>query len=76
MAAKKKAKTLKMPSVLDPDAVKERQKELRALAKTGGPATEEGLPTEGNCRWIPEDIIVIGPNGIPRRETRWRRVCT
>lgn len=68
--ATKKSKLLAM---LDREAVKERQKELRSLAKKGGPSGLES--TDDGCVWVPEDVIVIGPSGVPRVETRWRRVC-
>lgn len=64
-------------AMLDRDAVKERQKALRAMAKNDAPSfTTAELAATGNCRWIAEDVIVIGPSGVPRVETRWRRICT
>jgi len=75
MATKKKPTSSKLPAVLVGEAVKQRQKELKALAKAGGPSLNVA-ETSDNCRWVPEDVIVIGPTGVPQVETRWRRVCT
>lgn len=72
MATKDKA-TASILAMLDRDAVKERQKELRAMVKNEAPSMAE---TAGNCKWVAEDVIVIGPSGVPRVETRWRKVCT
>lgn len=76
MAAKKKAKSPKLPALLDRETVRARQKELRAMAKMGGPSKEEGLEstTDDGCVWVPEDVIVITPTGV-RVDTRWRKIC-
>lgn len=76
MATKKKAKSTKLPAMLDRETVRARQKELRAMAKTGGPSTSEGPEStaDDGCVWVPEDVIVITPTGV-RVDTRWRKVC-
>lgn len=68
MASKKP----KLPPFLDREAVKERQKELRALAEAGAPGLMDAHG-DGGCTWTPFDEIVIGPNGVEHRIV-WRCV--
>lgn len=76
MATKKKAKSSKLPAMLDRETVRARQKELRAMAKTGGPSAAKGLEAaDDGCVWVPEDVIIITPTGV-RVDTRWRKVCS